>query len=255
MRLNFKSFGSGTPVVILHGLFGSLGNWQTFARQLSSEYRVFSVDLRNHGKSPHSDEHSYQAMADDVYEFLSTHHLEKAHILGHSMGGKAAMQFAAEHPQRVLKLLIVDIAPRAYSGAHDRIADALLEMDLSKITKREEADALLSQRISEPAVRQFLLKNLDRTENGFIWKMNLKSLHANYSKINAPITSAHPVNIPVFVIRGGKSDYVSDNDMELFRKIFPQARLITIPNAGHWVHADAPDDFYNVIREILSDRG
>ena len=251
MQLNFKTFGTGTPVVILHGLLGSLDNWQTFARQLSSEFQVFTVDLRNHGKSPHSNEHTYRAMADDILEFFDKHQLEKANIIGHSMGGKVAMQFAIEHPERILKLFVVDIAPRAYDSTHDEILDALVEMDLSKVEKREDAHAQLSKNISSPAVRQFLLKNLDRADTGFAWKMNLKTLHANYSDINVPISSDVPVDIPVVVIRGGKSDYVSENDMELFRKIFPQAELVTIADAGHWVHAEAHEEFYDAVIKAL----
>ena len=252
MRLNYKSFGQGTPVIILHGLLGSLDNWQTFAKRLSSEFKVYTVDLRNHGRTVHNDVHTYQAMADDLLEFFEEHQIQKAHLIGHSMGGKAAMQFAIEHTVRVLKLIIVDISPRAYQGNHDEIFNALLELDLSHVTKRDEADFALSKRISDVAVRQFLLKNLQRNSNdGFSWKMNLKGLWDNYDNINVPIHPVSQIEIPVIVIRGGKSGYVEDKDLDSFKEIFPQTKLITIPGAGHWVHAEAPDEFYNLVRANL----
>lgn len=252
MRLNFKSLGSGTPVVILHGLLGSLDNWQTFAKRLSAGYKVYTVDLRNHGKSPHSDEHSYKAMAGDIVEFFNEHHIKKAHLIGHSMGGKTAMQFAIHHPERILKLFVVDIAPRSYESGHDMIFDALLNIDLSGITRREEADALLAQKISDSSVRQFLLKNLDRNADGsFSWKMNLQGLWKNYSNINIPIQSVMPVAVPAIVIRGGKSSYVEDTDLESFKEIFSDVKLITVPNSGHWVHAETPDEFYDAVTREL----
>ncbi len=252
MRLNFKSFGSGTPVVILHGLLGSLDNWQTFARKLSAGFKVYTVDLRNHGKSPHSDEHSYSAMSNDLLEFFGEHHIDKAHLIGHSMGGKVAMQFALKHPEKILKLFVVDIAPRSYESGHDLIFETLRNIDPAKINKREDADAMLAQRIPDMAVRQFLLKNLDRNSDGsFSWKMNLTSLWKNYDNINAPIQSASLTEIPTVIIRGGKSDYVKDADLESFREIFSDVRLITVQTAGHWVHAEAPEEFYSAVTQEL----
>lgn len=252
MRLNYKTFGAGTPVIVLHGLLGSLDNWQSFARKLSSDFRVFTVDLRNHGKSPHSAEHTYDAMSKDLLDFFEEHKIEKAHVIGHSMGGKVAMQFAISHPEKILKLFIVDIAPRSYESGHDLIFEALLSIDISKVARREEADALLARKIPDSAVRQFLLKNLDRQADGsFSWKMNLQGLWKNYSNINVPIQSALPVEIQTFVIKGGKSNYVKDADLKSFQQIFPSTKLITIENAGHWVHAEAPDEFYKTVRQEL----
>jgi len=252
MVLNFKSYGDGQAVIILHGLLGSLDNWQTHARRLSSEFKVYAVDLRNHGKSPHSDIHNYPVMAEDLLDFLDEHKIGKAHVIGHSMGGKAAMQFAISHPERVLKLMVVDISPRSYESGHDLIFKALSEIDLTKISKREEADAMLTEQIPEPAMRQFLLKNLDRTPEGlFAWKMNLQGLTKNYAKINIPIESDTAIKIPAMVIRGGKSGYVKDADLQSFRNIFPETQLLTIANSGHWVHADAPDEFYKEVRQFL----
>jgi len=252
MRLNHKSFGEGIPVIILHGLFGSLDNWQTFARRLSSEFKVYTIDLRNHGKSPHSNEHSYLAMCDDLLEFLDEHRISRTHIIGHSMGGKVAMQFAIEHAERILKMIIVDISPRSYESGHDAIFTALLEIDLTRFTKREEADKMLAQRIPDVAVRQFLLKNINRNIDGsFSWKINLQGLWKNYRNINVSVQSDSQVNIPTIVIRGGESGSVHDEDLNSFKEIFPGTRLITIQKSGHWVHAEAPDEFYNsVIQEL-----
>lgn len=253
MQLNYKSFGEGIPVVILHGLLGSLDNWQTFARKLSADYKVYTVDLRNHGRSPHSDEHSFPAMAEDLIEFFAEHRIQAAHIIGHSMGGKTAMQFAIAHPEKVLKLIVVDIAPRSYDrNSHDNIFNALRSVNLSGVTRREEVDAALAPRITDFAERQFLMKNLDRNPDGNLgWKMNLEGLFHNYYKVDQSIKSDKPVNVPTFVIRGGKSRYVADDDLHAFRAIFPQTELITIPEAGHWVHAEAPERFYRAIQDIL----
>jgi len=252
VRLNYKSFGEGTPVVILHGLLGSLDNWQTFARRLAGEFMVYTVDLRNHGKSPHSDVHTYPAMADDLLEFFREQNIPKAHLIGHSMGGKAAMQFAIFHPEKVLKLIVVDMAPRSYESGHEMIFEALMKIDLEQIRKREEADALLGETIHDTVMRQFLLKNLDRnTDGSFAWKMNLHGLWKNYSFINVPIRSDAKVNVPTVVIRGGKSNYVQHNDLNSFKEIFPNTSLITIRDAGHWVHAEAPDEFYHTVRNEL----
>ncbi len=255
MELNFKSFGSGTPVVILHGLFGSLDNWQTFARKLSSDYLVYSLDLRNHGKSPHSETHTYEAMANDVADFFDVQKIDKAHVIGHSMGGKAAMQFALLHPEKILQLIVVDIAPRAYERGHDGIFEALMEMDFSGITKREDADAQLAGKIQNPAVRQFLLKNLERQDDGsFQWKMNLPVLFENYDHINSAIQSTQPVEVPLTVIRGGRSDYVQDSDEQSFKAIFPSTNIITIQSAGHWVHAEEPEEFFNAVNEVIAEK-
>lgn len=256
MQLHYKSFGTGAPVLILHGLLGSLDNWQTFARKLAPHFTVFTVDLRNHGKSPHSPEHSYAAMTADLLEFFAQHHLPRAHLIGHSMGGKLAMHFALAHPEKILKLIVVDIAPKKYNSGHDAIFEALSTLHLAPLTKREEADRQLAAKIEDPAVRQFLLKNLDRKTDGtFAWKMNLGALQANYEKINAAIepnpTAPAPAPLPALLIRGGKSRYVLDEDFPSFQRLFPHAQLHTIAAAGHWVHADAPEAFFTAVHHFL----
>lgn len=240
MELNFKTYGEGDPVVILHGLFGTLDNWQTTARQLAEHYTVYVPDLRNHGRSPHLPDMTYALMAEDLKAFMEAHWMFKAHIIGHSMGGKVAMQFALHNPDMTDKLIVVDIAPKAYEGGHQEIFDALFAMDLSKISERSEAEAFLAARIPERGVQQFLLKNLTRNKDGsYEWKMNLGVIYEHYADILAPV-SGDAFEGPSLFIRGGESQYILDSDLPEIQHYFPKAELSTIENAGHWVHADQP---------------
>jgi len=242
MTLNYKSFGEGYPIIILHGLFGTLDNWQTIAKKLAEKYSVYIVDQRNHGRSPHDDTFNYEVMADDLQAFMESHWIYEAHVIGHSMGGKTAMQFALNYPDLVNQLVVVDIAPKAYEGGHQTIFEALLSLDLTKITSRKEADELLQQKIEEFGVRQFLLKNLSRQkEGGFKWKMNLPVIYQNYAQILAAIESEETFDNSTLFIRGGTSNYVKEADMVSIKTLFPLAELTTVANAGHWVHAVAPD--------------
>ncbi len=188
MELNYKEFGQGEPIIILHGLFGMLDNWQTIAKRLANDYWIFVVDQRNHGKSPHVNGLSYPLMAQDLKAFMDQHWIPQAHIIGHSMGGKTAMQFAFEYPDMVDKLVVLDIAPPANESGHGLIFDALHSVDLQKIETRIEADEKLAQKIKDYGVRQFLLKNLSRQkEGGYRWKMNLEAISNNYDNILAAV--------------------------------------------------------------------
>lgn len=241
MDLNFKTFGSGPPVIILHGLFGTLDNWQTVARQLSENFTVFILDLRNHGRSPHAPQHDYPAMAEDLRAFMEHHWMYKAHIIGHSMGGKAAMYFALHHPDWVEKLVVVDIAPKKYPRGHDTILKALLSVDLAQARERSDVETTLSTYIDDPGVRLFLMKNLSRKpEGGFEWKMNLPVLNDQYENILVEMTTDAPFENPALFVRGERSDYVLEEDLPLIKKLFPSATLVTVPDAGHWVHAEQP---------------
>ncbi len=252
MQLNYKSFGQGDPIVILHGLFGTLDNWQSVAKELANDYTVFILDLRNHGRSPHADEHDYSIMADDVSEFMSDHWIYGAHVIGHSMGGKTAMQLALNYPEQVNKLVVVDMGIKANEGGHETIFEAMFDLDLPNLTGRSEADKKLKTRIEEYGVRQFLLKNLTRQkEGGYEWKMNLSVLHKNYQEILAAIESETTFDNPSLFIRGGNSDYVLDEDFDAIQAIFPNSQLKTIANAGHWIHAEQPQDFINVVKDFL----
>lgn len=241
ISLNFKSYGQGNPVIILHGLFGTLDNWQTIARQLSANYLVYLVDQRNHGRSPHTDDFDYSLLAEDLKDFMESEGMSQATIIGHSMGGKTAMQFAVSYPEMVHSLIVVDIAPKAYEGGHQEIFDALLSVDLTKIESRKMADEQLMSAIPDFGVRQFLLKNLTREkEGGYRWKMNLPAIYKNYQHILDNILLDEPFSGPSLFIRGEKSGYIKQEDDSLIKSVFPEAQIVTIPNAGHWVHAEAP---------------
>lgn len=254
MNLNYKTFGQGDPVIILHGLFGTLDNWQTVARQLAEHYSVYILDQRNHGRSPHAETHDYPSMAEDLRQFMESHWMyDGAHVLGHSMGGKTAMQLALDHPDLVKKLVVVDISPKAYEGGHHEIFDALFSLDLDHIEDRSEADALLAERIREQDVRLFLMKNLTRKkEGGYEFKMNLPVLYRHYDDILAPVSGAHPYEGPALFIRGGRSRHMEDGDEVLIKKLFPGAVMETVAGAGHWVHAERPEELLKLVGKFLA---
>ena len=253
MELNYKEFGQGAPIIILHGLFGTLDNWQTVAKQLAEEHSVYILDQRNHGRSPHLDRLDYKLMAEDLQQFMEANWIHQASIIGHSMGGKTAMQFAQDFPDMVQKLIVVDIAPKAYKGGHQQIFEALFALDLSIVDSRKAADQFLETRIPDFGVRQFLLKNLTRSKDGgYRWKMNLPVIFENYSKILAPIELEEAADMPTLFIRGGKSDYIQEDDLSLLQSYFPNASLKTVEKAGHWVHAEAPVELIEIVKGFLA---
>ena len=254
MQLNYKAYGKGHPLIILHGLLGSLDNWHSIARKLASDYRVFLVDQRNHGKSPHTDEMSYSAMAEDLKEFLQEHGLASAYVVGHSMGGKTAMQFALSYPEKVDKLISIDMDPQANDGGHETIFNALKAMDLDQIEKRSDADKQLQQYIENFGIRQFLLKNMERgPEGGYQWKMNLPAIEKAYPHILEAVTSETPFQKPTLFLKGGASNYIRDKDLPVIQNLFPKASLKTVEGVGHWVHAEAPEAFINALEGFLAD--
>ncbi|MCB0705639.1 MAG: alpha/beta fold hydrolase [Saprospiraceae bacterium] len=255
MDLNFKTFGQGDPLVILHGLFGTLDNWQTLGKSWAEFYSVYLIDQRNHGRSPHLPEINYPVLATDLQAFLESHWIYKTHLIGHSMGGKTAMQFATSFPDMVEKLVIIDSAPKKYAGGHQLIFEALFDLDLANLENREQADLALQSRIPEKDVRQFLLKNLTRNKQapGYSWKMNLPVLFNHYADILANIQFDQPFEGPCLFIRGGHSDYIQDQDIDAITRIFPNARLETIAGAGHWVHAEKPKELYQLVSDFLAE--
>lgn len=253
MQLNYKVFGQGEPIIILHGLFGMLDNWQTLARQLAEHYTVFIVDQRNHGRSPHVDTHDYESMAEDLRAFMESQFVLKAHIIGHSMGGKTAMQFATHYPDMVDHLVVVDIAPKKYSAGHQEIFAALLALDLAKAESRKDVGVQLQAKIPEAGIRQFLMKNIIReADNGFRLRMNLPVIHRDYQKILDPLEMEEPFEGPSLFVRGGRSNYVAETDLEMIQEYFPEAQLESIEGAGHWVHAEAPKEFLAHLLAFLS---
>lgn len=251
MQLNYQRLGSGHPLVILHGLFGSLTNWSSISKRLAARYSVFAVDQRNHGGSPHTDNMSYPLMADDLRELMQQQEIEQAHVLGHSMGGKTAMQYAIAFPDLVDKLVVVDIAPKAYPPHHDDIFAAMRSLDLAA-TSRADLDADLARTLPDPAVRQFLLTNIARDDNGnFRWKLNVDAIERAYPEIVGGLESTARFDGPTLFIRGERSEYIEADDQPAILQIFPHARFATIAGAGHWVHAEAPAEFLRVLQEFL----
>ena len=241
VKLHHKSFGQGPPLVILHGLFGSLDNWQTVAKKLGQHRSVYLVDLRNHGRSPHDFELSYPLMAEDVAMFMEDQWLFQADVAGHSMGGKVAMQIAVDYPQLLKKLIILDITPHQIRARHEHIFEAMLDIDTASLTDRREAETQLRTFIHEEDVVQFLLKNLKRNKSGgYRWKMNLPALHRHYDNINAAVYIGETVEIPTLFVRGAQSDYVTDQDWNEIKKLFVNSYLETVSDSGHWIHADQP---------------
>ncbi len=267
MQLFYRTEGAGTPLVIVHGLYGSSDNWLTVAKKLGEKFQVYSIDQRNHGRSPNSDVHDFEAMKDDLAEFFDTHNIEKAVVMGHSMGGKTAMCFAADYPERIEKLIVVDIAPKDYFllndesqyYLHNNILRAMLEIDFSRIESRKDVEVFLSERIDSIQIVQFLLKNVHRNKetHQFEWRLNVPVLYDNLDEIikgvNArwfddriPIT-----NYPVLFIKGANSNYILPEDFPSIRRIYPEAEIVEIPDAGHWLHAEQPQLFMDALWKFL----
>lgn len=252
MQLHFKESGRGRAVILLHGLFGSLDNWHSIALRLTESFHVFAVDQRNHGQSPHNSEMNYPLMAADLNEFMAARGLETAAVIGHSMGGKTAMQFALQFPKRVEKLIVGDMAPRAYAPAHEKIFAAQLALDLKLFSTRQQIEDVLAPEIPDLALRRFLLKNLGRSSTGdFFWKINLRGISENYLLLCQPVFTAVPFAKPTLFIRGGKSNYLRPEDERLIGELFPRVKIETIAEAGHWIHADAPEAFLRLVGDFL----
>lgn len=253
MKLHSRAYGDGgPPLVILHGLFGSSDNWHPISTKLGAKHKVFALDLRNHGHSPHSEEVNYEAMAADVREFLTDQGLERVSLIGHSLGGKVAMQFTLTWPEHTDKLVVADMAPRAYPPHHDYIFKVLLSLDLASFKTRPEIDRALEPRIPETSVRQFLLKSLMRDSNGdFAWRLNLPALYRHYTGISAALPINWSCDCPALFLKGEHSDYIRPEDEPLIRQLFPRALIRTLDGAGHWLHADVPETFFRNVQEFL----
>jgi esterase len=248
MKLNFKKLGSGKPLVILHGLFGSLDNWFSIARELEKHYTLYLVDQRNHGDSPHGEEWNYQVIVEDLKELLDEEGLDQVHLMGHSMGGKVVMNFASTYPERVEKLIVADIAPRYYPIHHQVILEGLNALDLKNIKSRKEADEQLATYIPELGIRQFLLKSLSRDADGFVWKINLKVITQNIEEVGRALSKGVKYDGPTLFLGGANSDYITQSDLSDISEHFPNHQLEFVKNAGHWLHAEQPDA---VVKEIM----
>lgn len=249
MKLHSVILGKGKPFLILHGFLGMSDNWNTLGKQFSKEgLEVHLIDQRNHGKSPHSDEFSYELMADDLKEYCEEHQLEDILLMGHSMGGKTAMLFACQHPSLVEKLIVVDIAPKYYAPHHQQILKGLTALEEANLTSRGDAEDLLEDYIKETGVRLFLLKNLYwKTKEKLALKMNLSALKANIENIGAALDEKMGFEGPTLFIKGGESNYILSEDRKLIKKHFPKAIIVGIKGAGHWVHAEKSDEFFEAV--------
>lgn len=257
VRLEFRELGAGDPLVILHGLFGSGANWQSIAKRLGAHFRVLLPDMRNHGGSPHVDTMSYLDMAGDLGRFLEDHHLRPAHILGHSMGGKAAMTFALRHPALVQSLIVADIAPVSYSHDYDWVLKPLQSMDLSTLRDRRDADERLARDIRDMALRGFLLQNLRQQDGRWSWRINLPVLHQYIDQIlGFPDLSAEDAHFRgrALFLYGANSDYVAESMVADILRLFPNAHMHAIDGAGHWLHAERPAEFIRQVERFLINR-
>jgi pimeloyl-ACP methyl ester carboxylesterase len=253
LELHYQRTGEGYPLLILHGLFGTLTNWQTAARGLAPLRSVYTLDLRNHGRSPHSDDAGYAAMAGDIFEFLDRHRLPQADLLGHSLGGKVAMVAALRDPSRISALVVADMTPRATPPRHDDVFGALDAFDPATVSSRAEADAAMAPLLPDPGVRQFLLTNLQRGEDGrYRWRMNLPVLRRSYAAHLEGVDSPRPYPGPALFVAGARSSYVTAGDHDAIHRLFPAARILTLPDSGHWVHVDQPALFLRAVQEFLA---
>ena len=254
MNLNYREYGSGQPLIILHGLFGSSDNWQSLGKRLSQDFHVYLIDQRNHGRSGHSNDHTYELMADDLDEFIQEKDLEDIILVGHSMGGKTAMTYAQLDDTRLTKLVIVDIAPKGYPMHHNTIVEGLNAIDLTIEKTRTSCDARLAEFIPDTVLRQFLLKNLYWEKKSQLeWRFNLYVLTRDMENILSELPEEH-VEIPTLSIRGDLSNYILETDYTEIKNQFTSSIIQTIKGVGHWVHAEAPDQFYEMVKDFTDER-
>ncbi len=252
MKLNYRKIGSGEPVIIMHGLFGSADNWLTIARELEADYELYLLDLRNHGDSPKSDEWNYEVMAKDLKDFIEEHQLKNPVILGHSMGGKVAMFFATQYPELVSKLMVADIAPRYYPIHHHTILKGLNAIPIDSLKSRKEAEDILGEYVKDMGTRQFLLKSLGRaSRGGFEWKINLPVITKQIENVGEALPEGAHFDKSTLFVRGANSDYINEDDSAEIKEIFTNSTLVTIKDAGHWLHAEQPEVFTSIFKEFL----
>ena len=254
MILHSNIIGQGQPFIILHGFLGMGDNWKSLGNRFSEAgYEIHLVDQRNHGRSFHHEDFNYEVLADDLKQYCHTHKLKESILLGHSMGGKTAMLFATENPELISKLIVADISPRFYPIHHDAILEGLSALDLTEIKSRGEAEKFLSQYVSEMGTRQFLLKNLYWIEKGQLGlRINLDVLKEEVSEVGEALPIHSKFEKPTLFLRGDKSEYVLPTDESLIKQHFPNAEIVTIQNAGHWLHAENPEDFYEAVINFIT---
>ena len=253
MILHSKILGKGKPLLILHGYFGMGDNWKSLANKFSENFEVHLIDQRNHGRSFHSDDFSYELMVEDLENYINHHDLKQVNLLGHSMGGKTAMLFATSFPKMLDKLLIADISPKYYPPHHHFILEALHAVDFTKVTRRREIEVIFTKYIDEIGIRQSLLKNIYWIEKGKLaYRFNLESLTLNNKEIGESLPSFSVFEKETLFLKGENSNYIVEKDYALITAHFPQVQIETIKNAGHWLHAENPTDFYTYVMRFLT---
>ncbi|WP_309044995.1 alpha/beta fold hydrolase [Marinobacter sediminicola] len=261
--LNHRITGEGAPLILMHGVFGALENLGAIARKFHTDWQVHGLDLRNHGSSFHADTMDYPSMAGDVIAYMDEQGLDKACLLGHSMGGKVAMQVALQAPERVEKLIVADIAPVAYKAGHDAILEGMMRVDLASVRSRRDADKQLAEFVETPGVRQFLLMNLERIPNEdqpkdgsvYRWRLNLEAIDACYANLAAAPEGDTPYKGPVLFLKGADSAYIQEKHREEIYRLFPEAQLEVIDGTGHWLHAEKTDTFVALCQQFLTGKG
>lgn len=257
VSLAYRDYGRGEPVLILHGLFGSGTNWSWIAKRLADAFHVYTLDLRNHGDSPHTPSMDYRQMAGDVVAFMDEHGLDACRLVGHSMGGKTAMMLALIEPKRVERLCVVDIAPLDYTHDYDEVLAAMSRIDLAAIRGRTDADALLAASLGQPGLRAFLLQNLRRRGDAWAWRIDLQSIAAQIDAITGWPRLPREVVYrgPTLFIAGGRSAYLRPEHESLIRVPFPSAEVMRIAGAGHWVHTESPRELLELFDEFFAEGG
>ncbi|XOD68920.1 MAG: alpha/beta fold hydrolase [Flavobacteriales bacterium AspAUS03] len=252
MILHSKIYGQGQGLLVLHGLFGMGDNWTTLGKRWAEAYQVHLVDLRNHGKSFHADAMDYTLISDDILQYIRHHELSDPVLIGHSIGGKAVMQFALNHPEIPQKIIISDIAPKAYQPHHQKIIEAIKAVNFDQITTRKELDVFLIQSIPDWGTRALLSKNTYQKEDGRLaFRFYLQGIEKNYAILIQQDLQGEVYKKPTLFLRGGASDYISDEDFPLIRKYFSQAQIITIEKSSHWIHANRPAEFDKEVQVFL----
>jgi len=262
MHLDYNKIGSsGSNILILHGLFGNKRNWQTIARHLSTNHQVYTLDLRNHGNSPHVQEMSYSAMAKDVMTFIEQHNLSSISLIGHSMGGKVAMYLALNYPQLIKQLVIVDIAPVNYLHDFNDIFNGLFNVPLTAIKSREDADKYLKEKIVDRGIRQFLLQNLclekvkgnERVNEKNYWRFNLQVLKQSIPQIlDFPVINKETkFSAQTLFLGGQESNYINDDNRKEIKYFFPEANIVKVKSSGHWLHVEQPEIVKNILSSFL----
>ena len=257
MELFHREYGSGKPFIILHGVLGLSDNWVSFARNIAEEgFHVYIPDQRNHGQSPHHRTFNYYALVDDLVEFIDQHDIQNPVVMGHSMGGKVAMRYALENTHEIEKLIIVDTSMRTYVGHtyHRQLINTMLEVDFSKVENRSDVEEQLNEKISSERVRQFLLKNLYYNNNDQLaWRPNFEVIGENLEDMYQGVFYSTRFEKPALFIKGGKSQYIVAEDFRSIRKNFPNVRFKTIEEGTHWVHADEPEEFYQIVKDFVTE--